>query len=54
MQLSSTFFLYKALKISIFKSLKKSLAVFSMMTNPKAYYKSSGLFDKLNVFSVKV
>ena len=30
-------------------SLKKSIAAFSMMANPKVHYKNSELFDKLNV-----
>mgnify|MGYP000355701003 CR=1 FL=1 len=41
------YILYKALEISIFK---EKYSGFSMMTNPKAPYKNSELFDKLNGF----
>ena len=32
----------------------KCLVAFSIMTNPKAHYKCSKLFDKLNVLAEKV
>jgi hypothetical protein len=39
--------LYKALEISIFK---EKFDAFSMMTNPKAHYEDSDLFENLNAF----